>query len=486
MSQLRAVLTVLTVITAQTALAQPSTVELSGVVRDFKRAHPDFDVMPIGGPGHYAGNVDIAISASDHPVFSGGGFKVESQWQMASFHPLAPHMYNDGVGGDTVALINGPVIEDNPTLDTFDSSLPYDESTAGPAPDFVTGVTMPSVTVPTGLPWTAEVMYDGNGTSTLSSDVHCNKFQVINGHTVQISGNVTVVAEEVLKIDNFGIIELLPGATLNLFAMKDLDLTNNIELNVNTGNPGLVTIYYMGNADFKIANNAQVYAQIIAPDGNLIIENGGDLFGGYIGRDFNIKNTGGLHVDTDTSLTLVCGTPLKDIAGTAGVNSDAAITSATTFAQWYREILGVNLAARHAITLTMNMGTGVYEYLEEEFYPIDGQLFGDEGDAHNNYFTYKIDADFEYTGCSKQFIEFMGADDAWIYVDGSMVIDLGGIAATTDQRIDVDRLVLVDGEEYTMELFFAQRTEGGSQFNLRTNVEMWNDTVEVTASLPCD
>ncbi len=35
------------------------------------------------------------------------------------------------------------------------------------------------------------------------------------------------------------------------------------------------------------------------------------------------------------------------------------------------------------------------------------------------YFTYTIDAHFEYTGCSDQFIEFLGADDAWIYVDGS-------------------------------------------------------------------
>ena len=131
-------------------------------------------------------------------------------------------------------------------------------------------------------------------------------------------------------------------------------------------------------------------------------------------------------------------------------------------------------------------GPGSYGYLDAAFYPIDGQLFGNESDAHNNYFTYTIDAHFEYTGCSDQFIEFMGADDAWIYIDGNMVIDLGGIAATTDQRIDLDRLGLVDGEEYTMELFFAHRAEGASQFNLRTNVELWNDEVVVTASLPCD
>ena len=323
MRKLRVLLSLLTIASAQTALAaQPSSIELAGVVRDFEREHPDFDVVPIGGPGHYAGNVDIVISASDHPVFAGGGFKVVTQWQMASFHPLAPHMYVEGggVGAGIVELVNGPVIENNPTIDTFDSSLPYDKDTAGPAPDFVTGATMPDVTVPTGLPWIAEVKYDGNGTSTLSSSVHCTKFEVLNQHTLLISGNVTIVADDLFKLNNHVAVELLPGATLDIYALKDLEFSNNVDLNVNTGNPNLVTVYYLGNADFGISNYADVYAQIIAPDGNLIIENNGELFGSYTGKDFNIKNTGGFHVDTGGGgpVTLVCGTPLNDSAGTAG------------------------------------------------------------------------------------------------------------------------------------------------------------------------
>ncbi len=486
------VLALLTAVATQTAMAAgapPTTVELTGVVRDFKRAHPDFDVMPIGGPGHYAGNVDLAISSADRPVFAGGGFKVDTQWKMASLDPLAPHLYVEGggIGTGIVELVNDPVIENNPTIDTFDSSEPYGGDNVGPAPDFVTGATMPDVTVPTGLPWTKEVIYSGNGTSTLSSSVHCKKFELLNHRTLQISGNVTIVADDLFKLNNHVEIVLLAGATLDIYALKDLEFTNNVDLNVNTGNPNLVTVYYMGDGDFKIANHADVYAQIIAPDGKLIIENNGDLFGGYTGKDFNIKNSGGFHVDGGGGGpdTFVCGTALNDSAGNAGVSSDAAVTSSTTFAQWYREILGVNLATSHSITLTLN-GSGVYEYLNAAFYPIDGQLFGNEGDANNNYFTYRVDGDFTYTGCGDQFIEFMGADDAWIYIDGGMVIDLGGIVALTDQRIDLDRLGLVDGEEYTMELFFAHRADGGSQFNLRTNIEMWSDDVEVTVSLPCD
>jgi len=46
-------------------------------------------------------------------------------------------------------------------------------------------------------------------------------------------------------------------------------------------------------------------------------------------------------------------------------------------------------------------------------------------------------------------------------------------------------LDLVDGEEYTIRLFFAHR-HGLSKFNLRTNIQLWTDTVQVTVSLPFD
>ena len=128
----------------------------------------------------------------------------------------------------------------------------------------------------------------------------------------------------------------------------------------------------------------------------------------------------------------------------------------------------------------------MYEYLDNEFYPVDERLFGNQGDVHNNYFTYTIEAHFEYSACTGRFIEFMGADDAWIYIDGAMVIDLGGIAAATDQRIDLGRLDLIDGETYTLQLFFAHRADGGSRFNLRTNLELWNDGAILSVSLPFD
>ena len=39
------------------ALAQaPSVIHVPGIVRDFRSDHPDFDITPAAGYGHYAGN----------------------------------------------------------------------------------------------------------------------------------------------------------------------------------------------------------------------------------------------------------------------------------------------------------------------------------------------------------------------------------------------------------------------------------------------
>ncbi|MCZ6835033.1 MAG: hypothetical protein O7G85_04595, partial [Planctomycetota bacterium] len=98
---------------------------LPGVVRDFQSDHPDFGIDPLLINGHIAGNVSYALSATGLPTFSGGGYFVSMQWRDLSSEPIAPHLYAAS-SGDVVQVVAGPTINNNPTIDTFNSTLgPY-------------------------------------------------------------------------------------------------------------------------------------------------------------------------------------------------------------------------------------------------------------------------------------------------------------------------------------------------------------------------
>jgi fibro-slime domain-containing protein len=170
----------------------------------------------------------------------------------------------------------------------------------------------------------------------------------------------------------------------------------------------------------------------------------------------------------------ICNSP-PDEEGEFGIDDGGGISSAESFAQWFRDVPGVNMSALCNIELTKDHPEDpddVWEFHAKNFYPIDEQLFGNGSDPHNYCFTFELVCNFTYHAADDQFFWLKGDDDAWVFIDGKLAIDHGGIAATREQRIDFNRMSLIDGETYKLHLFLAERYQPQSNFHIKTNVEL--------------
>jgi len=155
------------------------------------------------------------------------------------------------------------------------------------------------------------------------------------------------------------------------------------------------------------------------------------------------------------------------------------MSTEANFAQWYSDsdIAGVNQSFEIALPLT-DMGNGSFEYKSNAFFPIDGKGFGNEGmdeagKIHNFNFTTEVRTSFTYKGGEE--FTFSGDDDLWIFIDGKLALDLGGLQKVRDATIKFETLGLTVGKTYRMDIFHAERHTKASNFSIRTNIECFVD-----------
>lgn len=143
------------------------------------------------------------------------------------------------------------------------------------------------------------------------------------------------------------------------------------------------------------------------------------------------------------------------------------ITSANSFYDWYRSDPSGVINKELLGELSLDPVTQTFD--STAFFPLDNVGFGNTpGQSHNYHFTTEIHVKFTYE--VGQSFTFRGDDDLWIFVDGKLALDLGGLHQALKGTIRFDTLGLVAGNQYQMDIFHAERHTLESNFRVQTNI----------------
>jgi fibro-slime domain-containing protein len=104
------------------------------------------------------------------------------------------------------------------------------------------------------------------------------------------------------------------------------------------------------------------------------------------------------------------------------------------------------------------------------FFPIDGQLLQNEGNAHNYHMTFELHLQFKYHAGAV--FTFIGDDDIWVFIDNKLALDLGGTHNEVTGNVMLDTLGLAEGQVYDLAFFWCERHVTGSNLRIETSLEV--------------
>lgn len=136
-----------------------------------------------------------------------------------------------------------------------------------------------------------------------------------------------------------------------------------------------------------------------------------------------------------------------------------------------------NIVFKDSLPFVYNQTENYYEYFNVNFFPLDGEGFGNEmpnrrwNSKLDHNFSFTMELHHSFTKLDGMHFNFRGDDDVWVFLDGRLALELGGIHNWEVGSIDLDSLdYLENGKQYQLSFFFAERHTEESHIHITTNI----------------
>lgn len=131
---------------------------------------------------------------------------------------------------------------------------------------------------------------------------------------------------------------------------------------------------------------------------------------------------------------------------------------------------------------------------ESGFYPLEDLGYEQPGlltatskvnnGAKNGSFTLRGESQFVYNKDSNLYFTFTGDDDVYMYINGTLALDLGGAHGRNSKTVELNKLDpvkygLVEGQVATFTFFYMERCSDASTFGIKTNMKLVQRAINV-------